>query len=910
MIPNSVTDIGVNCLSGCSALEEVSIPFVGTESNPNSPTPNTLFGKIFSDTSRPNHTKVEQRLWVATNTYCDVVSYIPSGLSKVVVTGNCNLYFAFRNCTTIKEVELSGDLTTIGNSSFENCTNLERVSLSNTIDSIGFKAFYGCKNLNSITIPQSVGSIEGRVFQGCSALSNIIIPESVNSIGFYAFNGCKKLKRITIPSSVTTIGDYAFQDCNELIAVKISGVVNSFGSGVFQGCTSLTDIKLPQELKTTGPYCFSGCTNLQNIELPQQLETIDSYCFSGCTNLQNIELPQQLETIGSRAFNDCQNLKSIMIPNSVTNIGAYCLSGCSALEEISIPFVGIERNPKGSTQNTLFGRIFSDTSRPGHTEVNQKYMITSTSWSGKVSYIPSGLSKVVVTGNSNLFFAFHNCSMIKNVEISGCLTAIGESSFENCTNLERVTLSNTILGIGKNAFYGCEKLDSITIPQYVNSISSGAFNGCSLKYVKIESPDITLANIGTQVANCVIGGNVTDIKRLYFLNCRNLSSVTIEEGCSRVEHEAFYNTTISRLYLPKSISFLGVKYSSSIYGLSYRGMEEDWNNIENYLEMSPSVFHYGIIIPGEEFNKDGIYYCANDTLPATVSVISGVEPYSQNIFIPSNVTMEGRTFKITHIADNAFNGCEKLDTIFYGGNRIEWQKLYFGKNNDVLFNIPIVYNYHRETSAEVSPRNYIYIGNTTINTNSTPFLSIQLKNADAITGFQFELELPQGFDIAKDEKGNYKVKLSPDRSSVDKQNIFEVSRLSNGRYLFLCSSTSNNVFDDNDGEILSVELTIDDDLTNGEYQVTLNNTSIADIDANVYRAEKRQYPVSLISYIVGDVNDDASISITDVICIVSHVLNKTPDVFIPSAADINNDGEITITDAVTLMDVILGKQNN
>ena len=272
--------------------------------------------------------------------------------------------------------------------------------------------------------------------------------------------------------------------------------------------------------------------------------------------------------------------------------------------------------------------------------------------------------------------------------------------------------------------------------------------------------------------------------------------------------------------------------------------------------------------------------------------------------------MEGRTFKITHIADNAFNGCEKLDTIFYGGNRIEWQKLYFGKNNDVLFNIPIVYNYHRETSAEVSPRNYIYIGNTTINTNSTPFLSIQLKNADAITGFQFELELPQGFDIAKDEKGNYKVKLSPDRSSVDKQNIFEVSRLSNGRYLFLCSSTSNNVFDDNDGEILSVELTIDDDLTNGEYQVTLNNTSIADIDANVYRAEKRQFPVSLISYIVGDVNDDASISITDVICIVSHVLNKTPDVFIPSAADINNDGEITITDAVTLMDVILGKQNN
>ena len=819
---------------------------------------------------------------------------IIDGISYTIKTDFCRVYKANNGIggnivipPTIDWLGKTYPVKYVDSSAFLNCNDLISIVLPEGVTNIEKKAFSGCTNLISVSLPSSLKFIETESFYECSSLNSINIPESVKSIGDSAFKGCKKLKRIAIPSSVTTIGNYAFQGCNELIAVKIFGVVNRLGSEVFRDCTSLTDIKLPQELKTIGSYCFSGCTNLQNIELPQQLETIEK-----------------------KAFNDCQNLKSIMIPNSVTNIGAYCLSGCTALEEISIPFVGIERNPKGSTQNTLFGCIFSDTSRPGHTEVNQKYMITSTSWSGKVSYIPSGLSKVVVTGNSNLFFGFHNCSMIKDVEISGCLTAIGESSFENCTNLERVTLSNTILGIGKNAFYGCEKLDSITIPQYVNSISSGAFNGCPLNYVKIESPHITLYNIGTQVANCVIGGNVTAIKRQYFLNCRNLSSLTIEEGCSRVEHEAFYNTTISRLYLPKSITFFGVKYSSSIHGLSYRGMEEDWNNIENYSGMSPSVFHYGIIIPGEEFNKDGIYYCANDTLPATVSVIPGVEPYSQNIFIPSNVTMEGRTFKITHIADNAFNGCEKLDTIFYGGNRIEWQKLYFGKNNDVLFNIPIVYNYHRETSEEVSPRNYIYIDNTTINTNSTPFLSIQLKNADAITGFQFELELPQGFDIVKDEKGNYKVKLSPDRSSVDKQNIFEVSRLSNGRYLFVCSSTSNNVFDGNDGEILSVELTIDDDLTNGEYQVTLNNTSIADIDANVYRAEKRQFPVSLISYIVGDVNDDASISITDVICIVSHVLNKTPDIFISSAADINNDGEITITDAVSLMDVILGKQNN
>lgn len=892
VIPEGVA-ISYGAFAGCSNLTSVVLPA----------SIKGISGELFKDCS----------------SLCNII--IPDSVAYIQDK-------AFYGCTNLKNVEIKSEmLCTIGASAFQGCEFLETITIPSSVKTIGVSAFQGCKKLEKITIPSSVATIGSSAFWGCNNLSSVIVSDGVAEIGekafyncqglkqiqlphtiskfsAYLFYGCSSLSKIAIPESIVSIDNYSFAGCSSLSVISLPKSVRTIGNAVFKGCANLNSAEMPDTLESISSYAFQDCASLTDIKLPQELKTIGSYCFSGCTNLEKIDLPQQLETIGSRAFNDCQNLKSIIIPNSVTNIGAYCLSGCTALEEISIPFVGIERNPKGSTQNTLFGCIFSDTSRPGHTEVNQKYMITSTSWSGKVSYIPSGLSKVVVTGNSNLFFAFHNCSMIKDVEISGCLTAIGESSFENCTNLERVTLSNTILGIGKNAFYGCEKLDSITIPQYVNSISSGAFNGCPLNYVKIESPNITLYNIGTQVANCVIGGNVTTIKRQYFLNCRNLSSVTIEEGCSRVEHEAFYNTTISRLYLPKSISFFGVKYSSSIHGLSYRGMEEDWNNIENYSEMSPCVFHYGIIIPGEEFNKDGIYYCANDTMPATVSVISGAAPYSGKIYIPRCVTMEGRTFKITHFSNNAFYGCDNIDTIYYSGNIIEWQKLHFGNNIDVLTKIPVVYNYN-EDSVDSIVENRLYISDLRVKRGSPIQLDINMKNTKPMTGFQFEIELPEGFDICKDKDNVYKCCLSTGRTSADKHDIFEISRLKNGCYFLLCSSSTNEIFSGDDGCVISIEIDTEDNLLDGVYSIALRNISISDEASNVTRLRESLSNLTLFSYTLGDVNCDEDINIGDISCIANIILGFTNENYCLEAADVNRDNDTNVGDIACTAEYIL-----
>lgn len=73
--------------------------------------------------------------------------------------------------------------------------------------------------------------------------------------------------------------------------------------------------------------------------------------------------------------------------------------------------------------------------------------------------------------------------------------------------------------------------------------------------------------------------------------------------------------------------------------------------------------------------------------------------------------------------------------------------------------------------------------------------------------------------------------------------------------------------------------------------------------------------INLISFenapmvVLGDVNGDGKVNITDAVGIVNYLLGNPSDRFIESAADVNNDGNITITDAVAVVNMILNQGN-
>ena len=57
--------------------------------------------------------------------------------------------------------------------------------------------------------------------------------------------------------------------------------------------------------------------------------------------------------------------------------------------------------------------------------------------------------------------------------------------------------------------------------------------------------------------------------------------------------------------------------------------------------------------------------------------------------------------------------------------------------------------------------------------------------------------------------------------------------------------------------------------------------------------------------IIGDVNGDGTISVSDVMALVSFILDIETDNFIIENADINGDGLYSVTDVTILVDLVL-----
>jgi len=152
---------------------------------------------------------------------------------------------AFYYCTTLLEVHLGKNTTSIGAQVFEGCIALENVYLNDNLEEIGTQAFGYCSllktvdlksalkkigtgafclsGIENITIPSSVEMIDESAFATCSTLEKVVIKDGVKNIGREAFSGCEKLKSVEIPASVTEIGSRAFAQSNNAVITAPSG---------------------------------------------------------------------------------------------------------------------------------------------------------------------------------------------------------------------------------------------------------------------------------------------------------------------------------------------------------------------------------------------------------------------------------------------------------------------------------------------------------------------------------------------------------------------------------------------------------------------------------------------------------------------------------------------------------------
>ena len=874
-IPNGVESIGEGCLLGCINLEELVVPYVGTAKNPQSPSKNTLLGTLFGTNQCDGCIETEQRFRSGSNSEALVRFYIPEKLSKVTVTGNSNLYYTFSNCGNIKEI------------------NIRNVSF------IGERTFYGCSGLTNLNLPETLTTIGDRIFDGCSSLTSVTFPKSLNCFGDNCFQGWSGLTSLTLPDSLTTIKSYAFS-----------------------GCSGLTSLTLPESLTTIESFAFCDCAGLTSLTLPKSLTTIEGAAFYGCSSLTSVKLPENLSEIGERAFYGCSSLKKLEIPSGIESIGNSCLDGCKSLEELVIPFIGTEKAPKSPSENTLLGTLFGTRRYEGCIET-QQYFKAGGNPQTLTFYIPEKLSRVTVTGKSDLYYAFYNCCNIKEIILSntnfigektfyGCsglnnlilpdsLITIGASAFAGCSALKSIVLPESLTTIGAKAFQYCSALKSIVIPKKVSSIYQYAFSNCTgLKTVKLKTSRFlnNACTLGGIFENCVqeYVFDVDSLKTNAVYGISNLSRVTVGQSCTTIEKNALYHATIDTLWISKDIAYIG-NQNVTVGHFFYQGSEADWNRVVNKSKLEPD--EYGI---PRILERNGVQY-GIESNHNNASVIKS--PNTAKVYICSKIELAGEEFRIISIADNAFKDCTAIDTIFYEGNKVQWEKMIVGKHNDILQDIPIVYNNKKTEEDATLGDSYLYLNSCTLKKEKGQELAISMKNAKAITVLQFELMLPDGFSVTQNTDGLYKVDISTDRSSSTQHDIVEVKKLAFDRYLILCSSTTNKTFAGNDGTAISLYIDVSENVTDGDYSFVLKNITLACDNGDVFRTNEIDASVVVRSDIRGDVNNDQEVNIGDISCIANIVLGDIADSYNLKAADVNLDGDINVGDVAYTAEYII-----
>ena len=220
-------------------------------------------------------------------------------------------------------------------------------------------------------------------------------------------------------------------------------------------------------------------------------------------------------------------------------------------------------------------------------------------------------------------YAFWDDSTITSVEVKKGVTFIGEEAFARCSSLKTVKLADSVNKIGRAAFSDCKALKTVNIPAGIKKMEDAMFSEC-----------ISLEKI-------TVGKNVTEIGEGAFLGCVSLKNVTFNSKLKVIGYRAFERCeSLADPKFPLSITKIGEEAFSSCKSLKNITLPKKVKTIE----------------------RECFAWCDNLTtvkLPAQVRKIDK----GSFLYCTSLKKVGGKNTKLTEIADDAFDQCEKLTMI-------------------------------------------------------------------------------------------------------------------------------------------------------------------------------------------------------------------------------------------------------
>ena len=607
-------------------------------------------------------------------------------------------------------------------------------------------------------------------------------------------------------------------------------------------------------------------SDAEELVIPTEVEgypvvSIQSEVFRGASGLRSIVVGEGVRSIGDRAFYNCLDLERVILPDSLISIGemAFCNTGLTSVE---LP-KNLQSFDVSTFQNCVaLESLQIDEENPHFTSVDN----------------------VVFSEDMKTLVYYPNFKKDTAYQIPAQVTTIGERAFSG-SRLQNVYFPAGLQYIEKSAFANCQYLKQIQIPDGIQRIDVLAFKDC------------------TALTSVMLGKGLEELPRLCFNGCNKLQSVILPDGLKKIASGCFSGAVIQNITIPDSLevveddAFQNAQVGSvRFYSLAQQARLEDKFPLSNTFALCPGEHTY-------------------DGVDRSVCSICG---FSRDLSVPP-ILLE-KTYESVKLLPQ--EGME------YSCDLVNWR-------TDGVFT-GLMPNQEYQFYVRAFAVGDLPAGQTsdplTVRTNKAPQTKAPKPVVESRTENVLTLLPISGGEYSLDgvtwQKSAVFTNLQPDLNYTLYQRYAQTDTHLVGEISDPTVSVAVGV-----SQITSILYTVSGDVIRKIPIETTVKTLLSNLDGGkycvVYQGDKQVREDALVGtgmvvklmqgqkvkavysvIVTGDTNGDGKISITDMLAVKAHILQKT---LLSGtglqAADTSGDGKITITDFIQIKAHILKKSS-